>query len=141
MGEICLAACASQYCLCTENQVWYEVTCCIHVLMYCRYFMQATKGDNVEDRPMWAEKGGLDFEGRAKWDAWTAVKGTATQTAMLAFVKVLVVPADTHAHAAHLKGIVSYQVLPCMHHRIPGPAMHAWPADTLASVPVGLGGL
>ena len=23
---------------------------------------------------MWAEKGGLDFEGRARWDAWTAVK-------------------------------------------------------------------
>jgi hypothetical protein len=23
---------------------------------------------------MWAEKGGLDFEGRAKWDAWTNVK-------------------------------------------------------------------
>ncbi|KAL3141955.1 hypothetical protein ABBQ32_004601 [Trebouxia sp. C0010 RCD-2024] len=51
------------------------------------YFMQASKGDNVEDRPMWAEKGGLDFEGRAKWDAWTAVKGTASHTAMLAFVK------------------------------------------------------
>ena len=23
---------------------------------------------------MWAEKGGLDFEGRARWDAWAAVK-------------------------------------------------------------------
>ena len=25
---------------------------------------------------MWAEKGGLDFEGRARWDAWTAVKAS-----------------------------------------------------------------
>ncbi len=37
---------------------------------------------------MWAEKGGLDFEGRAKWDAWTAVKGAPGNKAMLAFVKV-----------------------------------------------------
>lgn len=50
--------------------------------------MQATKGDNHEERPMWAEKGGLDFEGRAKWDAWTAVKGTPGNKAMLMFVKV-----------------------------------------------------
>ena len=50
--------------------------------------MQATKGDNSEERPMWAEKGGLDFEGRAKWDAWTAVKGFPSNKAMLAFVKV-----------------------------------------------------
>lgn len=50
--------------------------------------MQATKGDNQEERPMWAEKGGLDFEGRAKWDAWTAVKGTPGNKAMLMFVKV-----------------------------------------------------
>ena len=72
--------------------------------------MQATKGDNVEDRPMWAEKGGLDFEGRAKWDAWTAVKGTATETAMLAFVQVLVLPARTHANVD-----VSAIVIPVMH--------------------------
>ncbi len=53
-----------------------------------RYYMQATKGDNQEERPMWAEKGGLDFEGRAKWDAWTAIKGTPGNKAMLSFVKV-----------------------------------------------------
>ena len=52
------------------------------------YHMQASKGNNEEERPMWAEKGGLDFEGRAKWDAWTAVKGTPPHKAMLAFVKV-----------------------------------------------------
>ena len=50
--------------------------------------MQATKGDNDTERPMWADKGGLDFEGRAKWDAWTAVKGTSQAKAMLQFVKV-----------------------------------------------------
>ena len=37
----------------------------------CRYHMQATQGDNTAERPMWAQKGGLDFEGRARWDAWT----------------------------------------------------------------------
>jgi len=36
---------------------------------------QATAGDNTTERPMWADKGGLDFEGRARWDAWAAVKG------------------------------------------------------------------
>lgn len=30
---------------------------------------------------MWAEKGGLDFEGRARWDAWAAVKGMDGQQA------------------------------------------------------------
>lgn len=36
---------------------------------------QATSGDNSSERPMWADKGGLDFEGRARWDAWAALKG------------------------------------------------------------------
>lgn len=40
----------------------------------CSYHQQAVSGDNTGERPMWAEKGGLDFEGRARWDAWTAVK-------------------------------------------------------------------
>lgn len=50
--------------------------------------MQATKGDNNTERPMWAERGGLDFEGRARWDAWTAVKAMPQSKAMLQFVKV-----------------------------------------------------
>ena len=37
---------------------------------------------------MWAEKGGLDFEGRARWDAWAAVKGTPGPKAKAAFVKL-----------------------------------------------------
>ncbi|KAG1680380.1 hypothetical protein FOA52_015471 [Chlamydomonas sp. UWO 241] len=50
--------------------------------------MQASQGDNTEERPMWAERGGLDFEGRARWDAWTAVKGMDSEKAKLRFVKL-----------------------------------------------------
>jgi len=49
---------------------------------------QAAEGENKAERPMWAEKGGLDFEGRARWDAWTARKGMAADKAKLEFVKV-----------------------------------------------------
>lgn len=42
---------------------------------------QASAGDNTTERPMWAEKGGLDFEGRARWDAWAAVKGLEAEQA------------------------------------------------------------
>ena len=47
----------------------------------------AEKGENTEERPMWAERGGLDFEGRAKWDAWTALKGMKPERAKLKFVQ------------------------------------------------------
>lgn len=50
--------------------------------------MQATSGDNTAERPMWAEKGGLDFEGRARWDAWAVVKGLAPEKARLRFVQL-----------------------------------------------------
>jgi len=49
---------------------------------------QATSGDNAAERPMWAERGGLDFEGRARWDAWTALKGVEGDKAKLRFVKL-----------------------------------------------------
>ena len=49
--------------------------------------MMAEKGENTEERPMWAEQGGLDFEGRAKWDAWTALKGMKPERAKLKFVQ------------------------------------------------------
>ena len=52
------------------------------------YVLQVTQGDNATERPMWAERGGLDFEGRARWDAWTAVKGLEEAKAKLRFVKV-----------------------------------------------------
>lgn len=50
--------------------------------------MQATKGDNTTERPMWAERGGLDFEGRARWDAWMAMKSLDGEKAKLRFVKL-----------------------------------------------------
>ncbi|KAI8470328.1 MAG: hypothetical protein J3K34DRAFT_377230 [Monoraphidium minutum] len=50
--------------------------------------MQAVQGDNASERPMWAERGGLDFEGRARWDAWAALKGLAADKARLRFVKL-----------------------------------------------------
>lgn len=50
--------------------------------------MQAAHGDNEGERPMWAEKGGLDFEGRARWDAWTERKGMKPPRAKMLFVQV-----------------------------------------------------
>ena len=50
--------------------------------------MQAEQGDNSSERPMWADKGGLDFEGRARWDAWAAVKGMDKEDARLRFVQL-----------------------------------------------------
>lgn len=57
-------------------------------LLGCSFHMVAVNGENTAERPMWTEKGGLDFEGRAKWDAWAAVKGTKPEKAKLEFVKV-----------------------------------------------------
>ena len=81
------------YSLCSGNCRWLlEVSGCVRqsttTELACRYHMQATKGDNAGERPMWAEKGGLDFEGRAKWDAWTACKGLKAPKAQLDFVRV-----------------------------------------------------
>ncbi|GIL84874.1 hypothetical protein Vretimale_9697 [Volvox reticuliferus] len=50
--------------------------------------MQAVQGDITTERPMWAERGGLDFEGRARWDAWSALRGTDPAKARLRFVKL-----------------------------------------------------
>jgi hypothetical protein len=61
--------------------------------------MQAAQGDNEGERPMWAEKGGLDFEGRARWDAWTERKGMKPPRAKMLFVQVPP-PLDSHAYAA-----------------------------------------
>lgn len=50
----------------------------------CRLYglaQQAVAGDNSTERPMWADKGGLDFEGRARWDAWAALKGVEAEQA------------------------------------------------------------
>jgi len=48
---------------------------------------QATVGDVVGDRPMWAERGGLDFDGRARWDAWAARRNGLPERARAEFVR------------------------------------------------------
>ena len=57
-----------------------------YYVLYAHH-QQATAGDNSGERPMWAEKGGIDFEGREKWDAWEGLKGMAAEKAKETFVK------------------------------------------------------
>ncbi|CDS12370.1 hypothetical protein LRAMOSA04565 [Lichtheimia ramosa] len=50
-------------------------------------YKQATVGDVNTDRP-----GGFDFKGKAKWDAWNALKGKSQEDAekeYIAFVEEL----------------------------------------------------
>ena len=47
-------------------------------------YKQATKGDVTGDPP-----GGFDFVARAKFDAWSAVKGTPAKDAMQQYVDVV----------------------------------------------------
>lgn len=44
-------------------------------------FKQGTLGDVSGERP-----GLLDFKGRAKWDAWAAVRGKSTEDAQAEYV-------------------------------------------------------
>ena len=46
---------------------------------------QAESGDNAAEKPMWAETGGLDFDGRERWEAWTKLAGTSKADAQRAF--------------------------------------------------------
>jgi diazepam-binding inhibitor (GABA receptor modulating acyl-CoA-binding protein) len=47
-------------------------------------YKQASSGDVDGKRP-----GFTDMVGRAKWDAWSAVKGTSTKDAMQAYVDLI----------------------------------------------------
>jgi acyl-CoA-binding protein len=47
-------------------------------------YKQATAGDNAEKKP-----GFSDMVGRAKWDAWNGLKGTANETAMQQYVDLI----------------------------------------------------
>lgn len=49
---------------------------------------QAISGDVTGERPMWAERGGLDFDGRALWDAHSALRRLPSEEARLRFVKL-----------------------------------------------------
>jgi len=44
-------------------------------------YKQATKGDACGDRP-----GGFDFVARAKFDAWSELKGTSSEHAMEQYI-------------------------------------------------------
>ena len=47
-------------------------------------YKQATAGDNADKKP-----GFGDMVGRAKWDAWNGLKGTANETAMQQYVDLI----------------------------------------------------
>jgi acyl-CoA-binding protein len=47
-------------------------------------YKQATAGDNTEKKP-----GFSDMVGRAKWDAWNNMKGTASDDAMRQYVDLI----------------------------------------------------
>lgn len=47
-------------------------------------YKQASAGDNTEPKP-----GFSDMVGRAKWEAWNAVKGTASADAMQQYVDLV----------------------------------------------------
>jgi diazepam-binding inhibitor (GABA receptor modulator, acyl-CoA-binding protein) len=47
-------------------------------------FKQATKGDVAGDPP-----GGFDFVARAKFDAWSAIKGTSASEAMQQYIDLV----------------------------------------------------
>ncbi|XP_074857012.1 acyl-CoA-binding protein [Carettochelys insculpta] len=51
------------------------------MLFIYSHFKQATVGDVNTDRP-----GMLDFKGKAKWDAWNALKGMSKEEAMKAYI-------------------------------------------------------
>jgi len=47
-------------------------------------YKQATEGDNTSTKPGFA-----DLVGRAKWDAWTARKGTTADDAMRGYIELV----------------------------------------------------
>ncbi|ORZ18649.1 acyl-CoA-binding protein [Absidia repens] len=47
-------------------------------------FKQATVGDNTTDRP-----GVFDMKGKAKWDAWTKIKGTSQEDAEKQYIALV----------------------------------------------------
>jgi len=47
-------------------------------------YKQATQGDATGEQP-----GGFDFVRRAKFDAWSAIKGTAAKDAMQQYIELV----------------------------------------------------
>ena len=52
-------------------------------------YKQSTDGDNAEKRPGFA-----DVVARAKWDAWTKLKGTAAEAAQQQYIDLIAELAD-----------------------------------------------
>ena len=48
---------------------------------------QARVGDCTSERPSWAANGGIDFNGRAEWDAWSELSGSEPDNCQVNFVK------------------------------------------------------
>ena len=60
---------------------------------------QVDNGDVTGEKPMWASTGGLDFDGRERWEAWNKLKVRA----QAAGCQVSRLPA-THCCRAHWQG-------------------------------------
>ena len=54
------------------------------LLQLYAHFKQASVGDATGKRP-----GMMDFAGRAKYDAWAKLKGTASDAAMQAYIDIV----------------------------------------------------
>lgn len=68
-------------------------------LKFYSYFKQATEGDVKGDQP-WA----VQFEARAKWDAWAKLKGMSKEEAMQKYI-------DLVAAGKNLNNIPKYRSL------------------------------
>ena len=53
-----------------------------------RFDKQAAEGDVKSERPMWGEKGNIDFDGRESWDHWKLCEGMSSEQAKEEFVRV-----------------------------------------------------
>ena len=54
------------------------------LLQLCAYYKQSTEGEVKGSRP-----GMLDMKGRAKFDAWSRLKGTSKEIAMKEYVALV----------------------------------------------------
>eukprot|EP00959_Pyramimonas_sp_CCMP1952_P336490 7045782-Pyramimonas_sp.AAC.1 len=51
-----------------------DIISCVRLGSTTAAVKQVEKGDNTEEKPMWAPRGGLDFDGREAWDNYEAIK-------------------------------------------------------------------
>jgi acyl-CoA-binding protein len=47
---------------------------------------QAESGDITGEKPMWGATGGLDFDGRERWEAWKKLDGFSAEQAKRHFL-------------------------------------------------------